>query len=42
MLRDNTPRPFMGRKLELCECVPKDLARHRTLGLMVGEAKEIE
>lgn len=42
MLRDHTPRPFIGRKLEFSDCIPKGLAPHRTLGLMVGQAKKVE
>lgn len=42
MLRDNTPRPFISRKLEFCECIPTGLAHHRTLDLMVGQAKKVE
>lgn len=35
--------PFIGRKLEFCEYIPKGgLAKNRMLGLIVGEAKKVK
>lgn len=34
--------PFISRKLEFCEYIPKGLAKNRMLGLIVGEAKKVK